>query len=138
MADYFTHFSCMLDVKTPANVVRALDIYRDLADEIDRDGGAIGFLASSDTQDGATLIWIRDDGYGDPEHVIVFVLRCATALDLKGCWGFEYANTCSRPRIDAFGGGAHVIDLTTAESLGWISTGEWLAEQLAPHDASKA
>ena len=27
MADYFTHFSCVLDVGTPDNAARALDLY---------------------------------------------------------------------------------------------------------------
>ena len=27
MADYFTHFSCLLDVGTPENAARALDLY---------------------------------------------------------------------------------------------------------------
>ncbi len=51
MADYFTHFSCMFDVLTPENVVRALEIYRTLSDEIDRDGDTIGFRASVQPED---------------------------------------------------------------------------------------
>ncbi|WP_448658475.1 hypothetical protein ACPVPU_13490 [Sphingomonas sp. CJ99] len=31
MADYFTHFSCLLDVGTPENAARALDLYNRLA-----------------------------------------------------------------------------------------------------------
>ncbi len=139
MAEYFTYFSCMLDVKTPANVVRALDIYGDLSDEIERDDGIIGFLASAETDGGSTLIWMRndEDGYGDPEHVIDFVLRCAKALGLTGRWGLAYADTCSKPHLDAFGGGAHAIDLEKAETIGWVSTGEWLAERLAPDETGK-
>ena len=48
-------------------------------------------------------------------------------FSLKGRWGFQYTNTCSRPRLNAFGGGAHVIDLGTGETLGWIDTDGWLA-----------
>lgn len=62
--------------------------------------------------------------------MICFVLRLAEAFDLKGLWGFTYALTCSRPRIDAFGGGAHVIDLGARKSIGWTSTQEWLAAVL--------
>jgi len=62
--------------------------------------------------------------------VIAFVLLCAEEFDLKGLWGFEYANTCSKPRLDAFGGGAHVIDLGARKSVGWTSTNEWLAVAL--------
>ena len=33
MADYFTHFSCLLDVGTPENAARALDLYNALSEE---------------------------------------------------------------------------------------------------------
>ena len=47
-----------------------------------------------------------DDVTGDPERLIQFVKRCAAEFGLTGRWGFQYANTCSRPRLDGFGGGA--------------------------------
>ena len=56
-------------------------------------------------------------------------------LDLTGLWGFQYALTCSRPRLDAFGGGAHVIDLGARKSIGWTSSQEWLAAALNGEDA---
>ena len=31
MADYFTHFSCLLDVGTPENAARALELYKALS-----------------------------------------------------------------------------------------------------------
>ena len=33
MADYFTHFSCLLDVGTPDNAARALDLYNKLSED---------------------------------------------------------------------------------------------------------
>lgn len=33
MADYYTHFSCLLDVGTPENAARALELYNALAAE---------------------------------------------------------------------------------------------------------
>ncbi|WP_206516601.1 hypothetical protein, partial [Xanthomonas euvesicatoria] len=33
MADYFTHFSCLLDVGTPENTARALDLYNQLSED---------------------------------------------------------------------------------------------------------
>ena len=32
MANYFTHFSCLLDVGTPQNAARALDLYNVLSE----------------------------------------------------------------------------------------------------------
>ncbi|MBL8579737.1 MAG: hypothetical protein KIT25_05495 [Enhydrobacter sp.] len=133
MADYFTHFSCLLDVGTPENAVRALELYDNTPEDEDGLRFSEGFNLSIQTEGGSGL-WIRDDCSGDPERVIEFVVLCAEEFDLKGLWGFEYANTCSKPRLDAFGGGAHVIDLGARKSVGWTSTNEWLCRALEGDD----
>lgn len=136
MADYFTHFSCLLGVGTPANAARAVDLFVRLRDEDDEaeDSQFRGFdLSRPDGPDRATL-WLRDDDGGDVESVIAFVLRLAEELDLSGLWGVEYALTCSMPRLEAFGGGAHVIDLGAPKSIGWTGTHEWLAAALNGED----
>lgn len=133
MADYFTHFSCLLDVGTPENAARALALYTSASPDADFPLSE-GFALSLQEGEGATKLWIRDDGSGDPERVIAFVLLCAREFDLKGRWGFQYANTCSTPRLDAFGGGAHVIDLGARKSIGWTSTDEWLCGALEGDD----
>ena len=132
MADYFTHFSCLIDVGTPDKADRALALFQDLraADQDADDPEVAGFtLVHQDAPEGSTL-WIHDDEHGDVETVIRFVLRLAEEIDLTGLWGFEVAYTCSRRRLDAFGGGAHVIDLGARKSIGWISTHEWLGAAL--------
>lgn len=107
MADYFTQFSCTLDVGSPENVARALVLYRELEAELEHDEHmAIGFAVSADDES-PNAIWIsNDDGYGEVENVITFVLRCADAFALTGRWGFVFGLTCSKPRLDGFGGGA--------------------------------
>jgi hypothetical protein len=137
MADYFTHFSCVIDVGTADKAARALALLQELrAEDQDADDPEVsGFtLARQDAPKGSTL-WIHDDERGDVEAVIRFVLRLAIELDLTGLWGFQFGLTCSRPRLDAFGGGAHVIDLGARKSVGWISTQEWLAAALNGEDA---
>lgn len=132
MADYFTHFSCLLDVGTPENAARALDLYNALSVEgASEEPPSEGFLLSIQPEHGRTNLWMRDDVTGDPERLIQFVKRCATAFSLTGRWGFQYANTCSKPRLDGFGGGAHVLDLATGETVGWIYTDGWLAETIS-------
>ena len=86
-----------------------------------------GFLLSVQPEHGGTQLWLRDDVTGDPERVIAFVLLCASEFALTGRWGFEWANTCSRPRFNAFGGGAHVLDLGTQKTVAWSDTNSWLA-----------
>ena len=127
MADYFTHFSCLLEVGTPENAARALDLYNALSDDnAAEDPPSDEFLLSIQPEHGGSHLWMRDDGTGDPEHVIQFVKRCANEFGLTGLWGFQYATTASRPRVNAFGGGAHVLDLATGETVDWIHSGSWL------------
>ena len=126
MADYFTHFSCLLDVGTPDKATRALALFQSLreADQDADDPEVSGFaLSRHDAPEGSTL-WIHDDEHGDVEAVIRFALRLAEDLDLISPWGFQYGLTCSRPRLDAFGGGAHVIDLGARKSLSLIHISE--------------
>ncbi|WEX85801.1 hypothetical protein PZN02_002035 [Sinorhizobium garamanticum] len=132
MADYFTRFSCLLDVGTPDNGDRALDLYNQLCEEgVAEDPPSDGFLLSIQPEHGGTRLWMHDGGSGDPQRVIDFVLICAKEFKLTGLWGFQYANTCSNARVNAFGGGAHVLDLGTRETIAWISTHAWLEDTLA-------
>ena len=136
MADYFTQFSCVLDVGTPDKAVAALDLFLRLReeDEASENPEFSGFALSLPDGPGSSVLWFHDDGQGDVEGVIRFVLRLAEALDLSGLWGFDYAHACSRHRLEAFGGGAHVIDLGDRKSIGWISTHEWLTAALNGED----
>ena len=117
-------------------LTRALALFQSLraADQDADDPALAGFdLVRQDAPDGSTL-WIHDYEHGDVEAVIRFVLRVAEDLDLTGLWGFQYGLTCSRLRLDAFGGGAHVIDLGARKSIGWTSSQEWLAAALNGED----
>ena len=136
MADYFTHFSCVLDVGTPDKAIAALDLIVCLREEDEASDDPVfsGFALSLPDGPGSSILWFYDDGQGDVEGLIRFVLRLAEDIDLTGLWGFDYAHTCSRPRLDAFGGGAHVIDLGARKSIGWLSTHEWLNAALNGED----
>ena len=132
MADYFTHFSCLLDVGTPENAARALDLYNRLSEaSASEEPPSEGFLLSIQPEHGGTQLWMREDVTGDPERLIQFVKRCAAEFRLSGRWGFQYANTCSKPRLDGFGGGAHVLDLASGETVDWIYTDGWLDQTLS-------
>lgn len=127
MADYFTHFSCMFDVGSAENAARALAIRQEqAAAHEEAEGGDLGFEVEHDPDCAAGALWIYSDGYGEPEHVIAFVIACADAFDLIGRWGFTWALTCSKPRLDGFGGGAQVIDLGQRKSLAWVDCDHWL------------
>ncbi len=138
MADYFTHFSCVLDVSTPDNAARALDLYPAFMKDAAREGAlAGGFRVSIHLDHGGTKLWMRDEVTGDPLQVIIFVQRCAEAFGLTGRWGFQWANTCSERRVNAFRGGAHVLDLSTGRPIAWIRTNGWLARAVRPGRARR-
>ena len=132
MADYFTQFSCALDVGSADAATRALQVLDDLRDNDDEPPN--GFEVEADPRHPGTLFITDDGGQGEPEHVICFVLACAKALDLSGRWGFAWALTCSRARLDGFGGGAHLIDLGARKTLAWTDCAHWLAERLDPEN----
>lgn len=136
MADYFTHFSCVIDVGTPDKASRAYEAFLALRNDAYAETEALccGFDLSIQNDPSGSVLWIHDDDSGDVQAVIRFVLRLAEDLDLSGNWGFEYANTCSRPRLGAFGGGAHVIDLGARTTIGRTNTSEWLDAALNGED----
>jgi len=139
MADYYTQFSCILDVGTAENAVRAEAVRFEFAADLYREeGGYPGFSMEVDHTTGPGALWISSDEYGEPEHVIAFVLRCAEALGLVGVWGFSWANVCSKPRIDAFGGGAHVLDLGRRQSIADIDCSAFVHEHIVRRQAESA
>lgn len=137
MADYFTHFSCLIDVGTPEKAARAIDFFVTLRDEDDQldEPQFHGFDLSRQDGPESSVLWIRDYDSGDVEAVIAFILRLAEELDLSGLWGLNHSATCCRSRLDAFGGGAHVIDLTARKVIGWVNTQTWLAQALNGEDS---
>jgi hypothetical protein len=135
MADYFTHFSCALDVVTADNAARALELYRDFSNKLEGDTPEF-LLEPTPTAAQPGLLWIHDDISGDTNHVHAFVSDLGPMLGLTGPWGFEWSHSCSRPRVGAFGGGASVIDLASGETIGTITSNEWLTRVLADPDTA--
>jgi hypothetical protein len=132
MADYFTQFSCIFDVGSAENAALAATIRDELAAELDQEEGTeLGFEFEADVQHGHGALWIRSEEYGEPDHVARFVLKCAERLNLSGVWGFTWGLSCSRPRLDGFGGGAQILDLGRRETLHWIDCSNWVIERMA-------
>lgn len=131
MAEFYTAFSCLFDVGTPENAARAVAIHQSAPGRSPYDSPMReGFDLTIDDDGDGSRLWLRSIDYGEPELVIQFVKRCAAEFGLTGHWGFQWAYTCSRPDLDSFRGGAHVLDLATGETVDWVDTAEWLAVQL--------
>jgi hypothetical protein len=132
MADHFTKFSCVLDVGSAKNALRATQIRDELASEIDRDEDvSLGFDIAFDAPPSNGRIILYSEDFGETEHVIMFVRRCAESFGLTGRWGFDWAYDCSKARLDAFGGGACLLDLGSGEVISTLTTSEWLERELA-------
>lgn len=71
-------------------------------------------------------LWIYAEEGGTPEYVVPLAQAYLEKFDPDGSLGFCWADTCSKPRLDEFGGGAVFITATDAK---WINTYQWLGEQ---------
>ncbi len=131
MANYYTLLSTLFPVGSAENVAPALALYRQFRDELEEADEWIGFAAQADDAPGSADLWLHADEDADIEHVIAFALRCAEAFDLRGLWGFCWTLTCSKPRLDGYGGGAQLLDLGGRRSLCWMDAEHWLREEAA-------
>ncbi len=139
MASYFTHFSCLLPVGSDANLQAAINIYRTIAAEREAADETLGFVAEAQSRDQEEgyQVWLYSEEDGEPEDVIAYVFRCAEALSLSGIWGFRWCLSCSRPRLDGYGGGAQVLDLGTQKTIDWIDLDDWLSQQADAYQLAK-
>ncbi|MET3927500.1 hypothetical protein [Devosia sp. 2618] len=132
MADHLTLFATELDVRFPANLLRARQFYRESPEASDNETAfRDGFDLNVDECPGEYRLRISASQSGDTGAVIRFVRRCAQEFGLTGPWGFEWAHVCTKPMLHSFGGGALVLDLTTGDTLAWNDTHGWLVRQLA-------
>lgn len=72
-------------------------------------------------------VWIADEEGGTNLDSLVDILQAYLKhSDPGGSIGFSWANTCSKLRVDEFGGGAVFI---THDNQTWLSTDHWLSIQ---------
>ena len=134
MANNYTMFSCVLDVKTVENVSRAIEIHNEL--KRDENDGWLHSTYEVESYKNDTEIGIYAESSGNMEALSFFVCKCAAEFDLQGMWDTTYANTCSKMRTDGFDGGAILIDLTERCLVDTINSRVWLEDKLA--DANSA
>ena len=73
--------------------------------EDDADEGYVGFAAEIEKEG----VWIHADESINPDHVERLVSALVVELDLPGIHVCSWSYTCSKPRIDEFGGGAFAV-----------------------------
>ena len=70
-------------------------------------------------------LWIYSEEYGSIEDIGEFVHAFLKKFRPDQCFTLTWADTCSKPRIGEFGGGAVFV---TADDIEWMNTYQWVAE----------
>ncbi len=91
-------------------------------------------FAFEDEQDARNLSLYADD-YGNPEHVAWLVHKFLKRFRLDQCWSLTYSNTCSKPRVGEFAGGAVFV---TANQIKCHAADDWVQQQRAAFGVAKS
>jgi hypothetical protein len=75
---------------------------------------------------GDTMLWFHVCESGDPMNVADFISSFLERWRPDQCHSFAWAEYCSKPRLDEFGGGAAFI---TAKEIKTVGTWSWMEEQ---------
>lgn len=115
----------------------AIELVQEMAD-IDTEGVAAAIIPEGWADDaenenwnfdvdreGDANIWIRSDS-GGIDEIIKLIQHLMRKFDMTEPVSFEWSHTCSKPRTDAYGGGAAYI---TATEVRTFNTSQWLRAQ---------
>jgi hypothetical protein len=136
MANYYTEASFMVHFETKEKETRAAEILQSLENHEEEpctgelaelakdmemtDYDYVGFSSRPETNRDGVMIswWIYADETIDVDRTVTF-FHYLVENNLLKPFGFEWANTCSSSRLDAFGGGAVFI---TKDEDHWASS----------------
>jgi hypothetical protein len=102
MADYHMSHSAEIKGLTEEESKWAHSGIKEIEDAGDED--AVCDLGEVEVVDGVP--WFHGQDSGDPEAVAEFARDFLKRFRPRDSFALEYAYTCSRPRLDGFGGGA--------------------------------
>lgn len=119
MADYYTLFSFVIPNLTDEEKAYIESL---TPDDIPNESGGCDFQI-----DGRGDLWMHDGGgYGSADDVAEFVQQFLSRFRPKSAVGFRWAGSCSKPRLDAYGGG---VLLVTADGIEGTCGDEWLDDK---------
>lgn len=129
MADYYTQFSLEvgpLSKKEADWFAKRLpdpeDEYED--DQVDCEWS----LSPIQGKPKKFSVWFQSDGEGSIEPLVNLLTAFLGAYRPKQAITLVWSCTCSKPRLDGFGGGACVI---TAKKMHWIDAQAWAEKKVA-------
>ena len=137
MADYFTHFSLQFRLPDAAAQTYALNLAQqasrlnqgdeapaDFPAELQANTEDWCFDTDADVVEQQPGLWLHSSN-GGIDAVCAFLQHLLQKFDPAGQVTFEWSHDCSKPRIDAYGGGAAII---TAKKIKTMSTCQWLRD----------
>ena len=137
MADYFTNLSLVLNLPDEAAQTYALELAHhasgarqgnELPDDFPKPLTDViddwDFETESDSSAEGHGLWFHSD-CGGVDALCAFLQHLLQRFDPGRSVTFEWSHDCSKPRTDAYGGGAAVI---TAHEIKTFNTGQWLRE----------
>ena len=83
---------------------------------------------------GARSLWLYADTHGNPEHVAWLIHKFLKRFRPDQCWSLTYANTCSKPIVGEFAGGAVFV---TATEIKQQTTDDFIQQERAAFKQSK-
>lgn len=143
MSNNYTQFAAIIDDVTQEEAAWASKVLEepredDLSPEaslyrkITADaGGSLGFTMEAAGFGEHVSIVLSAEDCGDVEQVATFAQEFLRKFRPGGHFGLEWAETCSRPCVGEFGGGAVFV---TETDMVWLRTGAWLRKQAASHE----
>ena len=132
MADYFTNFSFIVPLKDDAQKQYALNLshiastnrYEETPLPADFPEALKDVMEdwTFELEDSEEGIWIHSSS-GGIDAACAFVQHLLQKYDTAPFISFEWSHDCSKPRTDAFGGGAAVI---TKDEIETMNTSDWI------------
>jgi hypothetical protein len=130
MANYYTNFSLVLKLSEKQKRY-ALDLANKgsnySTDDQVPDGFPVSLVDALDEwffeiEDEKEGLWIHSEN-GGIDAACLFIQHLLQKYDLQGHIAFEWSHDCSKPRVDAFGGGAAIV---TATEIKTLNTSDWI------------
>ena len=130
MANNYQQYSFMIEKLTPTEVTWLETKFDEISELIEAD---IGSTEIERRDDGADL-WLYAEEGCDLDCLVEFLQGFLKENRPDSYIGFEWANTCSKMRLDQFSGGSVFI---TAEKTDWKSTYDFLETKRKEFEAAK-
>jgi len=111
MANNYTETSSWLNLK-PDQITKAKEIIDRVELELEEDdslGGYCGIIVEVEGRGEKPGVWFHGDESANVEHLAVIARALIEELEIDEPFLCSWSYTCSKPRIDEFGGGAFAI-----------------------------